>query len=76
MMSQYRREMEERNDNLELIKSPFLRVGEVAKYLQIHEMTVYKYLREGILPGTKLGGQWVIHKDRLDENLWRLGDGR
>ena len=40
---------------------------EVAEYLGLHVMTVYKLTREGQIPAAKLGGQWrfvpeVLHK--------------
>lgn len=42
---------------------------EVAQYLQVHEMTVYRWLKKGVLPGFKLGGRWRTKKDILDKFL-------
>ena len=42
---------------------------EVAKYLGLHVMTVYKLTREGRVPGAKIGGQWRFKRDVLDEWL-------
>ncbi len=42
---------------------------EVAKYLGLHAMTVYKLTREGRMPAAKIGGQWRFKRDVLDEWL-------
>ena len=42
---------------------------EVAGYLGLHVMTVYKLTREGRLPSAKVGGQWRFKRDVLDEWL-------
>ena len=42
---------------------------EVAKYLGLHVMTVYKLTRQGNLPSAKIGGQWRFKRDVLDEWL-------
>jgi excisionase family DNA binding protein len=40
---------------------------EVAKYLGLHVMTVYKLTREGRVPAAKIGGQWRFKRNVLDE---------
>lgn len=47
---------------------------EVAKYLGLHVMTVYKLTREGRVPGAKIGGQWRFKRDVLEE--WLDGEMR
>ena len=42
---------------------------EVAKYLGLHAMTVYKLTREGRVPAAKIGGQWRFKRDVLNEWL-------
>lgn len=42
---------------------------EVAHYLGLHIMTVYKLTREGRVPAAKIGGQWRFKRDVLDEWL-------
>ena len=42
---------------------------EVAGYLGLHVMTVYKLTREGRIPSAKVGGQWRFKRDVLDEWL-------
>lgn len=44
-------------------------VEEVAQYLNLHLMTVYRMLQSGILPAGKVGGRWRIRKQELDEWL-------
>ena len=39
---------------------------EVAQYLGLHVMTVYKLTREGRVPAAKIGGQWRFKRDVLD----------
>jgi len=39
---------------------------EVAGYLGLHAMTVYKLTREGRVPAAKIGGQWRFKRDVLD----------
>lgn len=40
---------------------------EVAKYLNIHPLTVHKYAREGRIPAFKIGTDWRFHKKYLDK---------
>ncbi len=42
---------------------------EVAQYLGLHVMTVYKLTREGRVPAAKIGGQWRFKRDVLDNWL-------
>jgi len=44
-----------------------LNVGEVAKILQLHVMTVYRLVKEGKLPGFKVGGRWRFHRNALED---------
>ena len=44
-------------------------IREVAGYLGLHEMTVYKLTREGRVPAAKIGGQWRFKRDVLDDWL-------
>ena len=41
-------------------------LNEVASYLGLHVMTVYKLTREGRVPAAKIGGQWRFKRDILD----------
>ena len=42
---------------------------EVAQYLGLHIMTVYKLTREGRVPAAKIGGQWRFKRDVLEHWL-------
>ena len=42
---------------------------EAAKYLGFHLVTIYRLLKKGEVPATKIGGQWRFKKDILDDWL-------
>jgi excisionase family DNA binding protein len=42
---------------------------ELSKYLKLNEITIYKYLQEGKLPGFKIGSQWRFDRDEIDDFL-------
>ena len=46
-------------------------VREVAGYLRMHEMTIYRMARQGEIPAYKVGNRWRFSRHRLQE--W-LGD--
>ena len=50
-------------------KESIMTLREVAQYLGLHVMTVYKLTREGRVPADKIGGQWRFKRDVLDEWL-------
>lgn len=39
---------------------------QVAKYLGLHIITLYRLIKKGKLPSFKVGGQWRVKKDLLD----------
>ncbi|MFC1624219.1 helix-turn-helix domain-containing protein, partial [Candidatus Omnitrophota bacterium] len=43
---------------------------ELAKYLGVHPITIYRLIKETDIPAFKLGGQWRFKKDVLD--LWLM----
>lgn len=49
--------------------SDIMTLREVAKYLGLHVMTVYKLTREGRVPAAKIGGQWRFKREVLDSWL-------
>ena len=54
--------------------SPWLTPDEVASLLSLHVMTVYTLLRKKKLPGMKLGGKWLVHRDKMESYLFgRMG---
>lgn len=42
-----------------MIQEPYITSKEVANYLSVHEMTVYRWAQKGVIPSYKLG-----HKKR------------
>ncbi len=52
-------------------RTQIMTTKEIAKYLGVHEMTVYRWLKKGVLPGFKIGGRWRSKKDLLDAYLTR-----
>ena len=50
-------------------KNSIMTLREVAQYLGLHVMTVYKLTREGRVPAAKIGGQWRFKRDVLDDWL-------
>ena len=50
-----------------MMSPELLNVEEVAKVLQLHAMTVYRLVREGKLPGFKVGGRWRFHRSALED---------
>lgn len=43
-----------------------LTVEQAAEYLQIHKVTIYKYIRSGVLPAAKLGKVYRIFRRDLE----------
>jgi len=50
-------------------RGQIMTLKEVAHYLGLHVMTVYKLTREGRVPAAKIGGQWRFKRDVLDQWL-------
>jgi excisionase family DNA binding protein len=44
-------------------------VREVAGYLRMHEMTIYRMARHGQIPAYKVGNRWRFHRQRIEEWL-------
>lgn len=44
---------------------------EVAQYLKMSILTVYKHAKQGTIPGFRIGNSWRFDKDRIDEVLLR-----
>ena len=43
-----------------------LTTKELAAYLQLTEVTIYKYVNEGIIPGCRVGKRWRFDKEQID----------
>ncbi len=42
-------------------------ISQVAKYLQISEITTYRLVQEGKIPAFKVGRSWRIKREDLNE---------
>jgi len=50
-----------------------LTVTEVAEILRMNSTTIYRLVKNGSIPGVKIGGNWRISKASLD--LWLSAKG-
>jgi len=50
---------------IEIVKE-ILTPREAAEYLGIHVQTIYRLLKNGEIPGRKVGGVWRFKKDVID----------
>jgi len=44
-------------------------VREVADFLRMHEMTIYRMARQGEIPAYKVGNRWRFNRQRIEEWL-------
>ena len=50
-------------------KVQILNVSELSEYLRIHKTTIYRLLREGRLPGFRIGSDWRFSVEAIDQWL-------
>jgi excisionase family DNA binding protein len=50
-------------------------ISQVAKYLQISEITTYKLVNEGKIKAFKIGRHWRVKKDDLTEFIEKQKQG-
>ena len=46
--------------------SPFMTVEELAEYLKMKPVTIYKHAQGGKVPGFKVGSKWRFKKETID----------
>lgn len=46
-----------------------LTFDEAKEYLRTTSSTLYRLVQNGVVPASKMGGQWRFKKDRLDDWL-------
>lgn len=51
------------------MEKEFLKIGEAARILGLSQRTVYRRIKEGELPASKVGGVYLISRDDLDAML-------
>ena len=42
-----------------------LTIKDVADYMDVHPMTIYKYVKNGRIPAFKIGTSWRIRRDSI-----------
>ena len=50
--------------------SIIMTVDEVAEYLKLSKITVYKLTQTGQIPGFRIGSSWRYNRDKIDEIAW------
>lgn len=48
-------------------KPSLMTLDEVAKYLRMKKVTIYKHAQEGKIPGFKVGSKWRFKKTTIDK---------
>jgi excisionase family DNA binding protein len=61
--------METTNRRPRLLDREILTVEQAAEFLQVHKITVYRYIREGTLPAAKLGKMYRLFRKDLEAFL-------
>jgi excisionase family DNA binding protein len=52
-------------------RDELLEVPDIARYLKVSEVTVYRWCKEGRLPALKLGHNWRVRRSALEDFLHR-----
>jgi excisionase family DNA binding protein len=50
-----------------MTQDKYLTVAQLSEYLNIHKATIYKMLREGRLPGFRIGSDWRFSLEAIKE---------
>ncbi|HJU29514.1 MAG TPA: helix-turn-helix domain-containing protein, partial [Candidatus Binataceae bacterium] len=45
----------------------FFTIDELAEYLRVHPTTIYRLLRQGRLPGFRVGGNWRFRRGLIEQ---------
>lgn len=49
--------------------SSIMTADEVAEYLKLSKITVYKLAKDGALPGFRIGGSWRFSKSSIEKMM-------
>lgn len=52
-----------------LLDQEILTVEQAAEYLQVHKITLYRYIREGLLPAVRLGKMYRLFRRDVEAFL-------
>lgn len=61
------------------LSNEILTVQEVANYLRVSRVTIWRWCKQGVLPASRVGRNWRIHREDLivmlesTEDLLELG---
>jgi excisionase family DNA binding protein len=50
-------------------RGPILNASELSEYLHVHKATIYRMLREGKLPGFRVGSEWRCSENAIEQWL-------
>ena len=50
-------------------ETSIMTADEVADYLKLSKITVYKLAKDGALPGFRVGGSWRFNKDNIEKMM-------
>ena len=53
-----------------MMQSKYLTVDELSEYLQVHKTTIYRMLKQGKLPGFRIGSDWRFTLEAIKQ--WQL----
>ena len=53
-----------------MMQSKYLTVDELSEYLQVHKTTIYRMLKQGKLPGFRIGSDWRFSLEAIKQ--WQL----
>lgn len=60
----------------DLMETNLMDIKQVAEYLQMNKMTIYKLAREGRIPAFKVASEWRFRKDLVDKWLLSQLEGK
>ena len=50
---------------------PIMNLKEVAQYLGLSQMSIYRYIKQRKIPASRVGGVWRFRKEKIDAWLER-----
>jgi excisionase family DNA binding protein len=50
---------------------PIMNIEEVARYLGVSTATIYRYVKQGKIPASRVGKFWRFRKEKIDAWLER-----
>lgn len=51
------------------VEESMVSLKDIAKLLKKHPDTIYRFVRSGIIPGVKVGGEWRFFESKVLEHL-------